>query len=218
MKITSHLFLALTKSMESIKVLLIDFDDSFTYNIASELYRLGITVDIIPFHKIEKPIDYFVVSNNYNAIILGPGPGHPNDYFETTEFIDNLILEDIYIFGICLGHQLISKHFGFNIRKSAKAMHGEAEDVYFPRSFFGEELSASVQRYNSLAVVDEIGQGKEGMSLVENKYTEVVAIRGKNILSYQFHPESVGTSCRKRLFQPFVDFLYNSIDEDGNKN
>ena len=55
------------------KALFIDFDDSFTYNLVQELEEVGISCDVVHWKDIESlPSD--------KILVLGPGPGHPDDY------------------------------------------------------------------------------------------------------------------------------------------
>ena len=58
------------------KFLIIDNYDSFVYNIAQRLGELGIKSDVIRNDKIT--IDE-IKKGNYNAIIISPGPGTPED-------------------------------------------------------------------------------------------------------------------------------------------
>ena len=58
------------------KFLIIDNYDSFVYNIAQRLGELGINSDVIRNDKIT--IDE-IKKGNYNAIIISPGPGTPED-------------------------------------------------------------------------------------------------------------------------------------------
>ena len=58
------------------KFLIIDNYDSFVYNIAQRLGELGITSDVIRNDKITiKDIK----NSNYDAIVISPGPGTPDD-------------------------------------------------------------------------------------------------------------------------------------------
>jgi len=63
-----------------------------------------------------------------------------------------------------------------------------------------------VQRYNSLCVKPQ----KEKMPLrsrVLIERDELMAASFANTLTYQFHPESVGTSFRQSFFRPLLDFF-----------
>ena len=58
------------------KFLIIDNYDSFVYNIAQRLGELGVTSDVIRNDKVTiKNIE----DSDYDAIIISPGPGTPDD-------------------------------------------------------------------------------------------------------------------------------------------
>ena len=102
-------------------VLIIDFYDSFTHNIACVLNELEIDSDVVAFDKLTDD------HKNYKAYILGPGPGHPNDYQSLNTFISDILIDKSkFLMGICLGHQLILSLFGAEIKKLETPLHGES--------------------------------------------------------------------------------------------
>ena len=161
---------------------IIDFDDSFTYNIASEPHTL------VP-----------------KLLILGPGPGHPDEYK-----IESILLEwwktQVPIVGLCLGHQFIARFLGLNVERSHRPIHGEAIRLKTPpywREHFRLPSQLEVQRYNSLAVkAKPLPSGWKGWE----HEGEWISFSHKRAISYQFHPESVGTSCPEALFQTMTSF------------
>jgi carbamoylphosphate synthase small subunit len=102
-------------------VILLDFNDSFTYNVASELYTLGIKTEVIPLDEIPEKLRDLIECDQKKVIIYGPGPGHPDDYKNLFHLIKRALKKtNLYHVGICLGHQsLISKFlFGLNLKKA----------------------------------------------------------------------------------------------------
>lgn len=198
-------------------IFLIDFNDSFTYNIAAELALMNHSVEIIPQ---EQAVNFL---NNFNpdsdsVLIYGPGPGHPDEYQSLRNPILHL-LDHPYIFhvGICMGHQLLWSLAGHRSVLSKKPIHGQAVSIEIPNwndTFLESDLGrkVDVQRYNSL-VVDYHGQQiTNGMNFFKNVRClyldeELMISRFATGLSYQFHPESVGTSCPNIFFRVFTDKL-----------
>jgi anthranilate/para-aminobenzoate synthase component II len=181
------------------KCYIIDFEDSFTYNIASELKSLSLDVQVI------KPVDiqkYYELSKGRRRVFLfGPGPGHPNDYPSFNEMLNTLKEDqDVFLSGICLGHQIICSSFGAKITQRKAPKHG-VQIKY---------NSSKVQIYHSLAVEFD---SKLKSSLKKQKYEidevnkECFSLKGRQVLTYQFHPESIGTSYRNRYFTPIAQFL-----------
>ena len=58
------------------KFLIIDNYDSFVYNIAQRLGELGVTSDVI---RNDKVTINNIEDSDYDAIIISPGPGTPDD-------------------------------------------------------------------------------------------------------------------------------------------
>lgn len=171
------------------KIIIVDFEDSFTYNIANILYPYIENISVIGH------LDFFgktchdvLLSKKKHAVILGPGPGHPRDY---QHYFDRIKLlqdkENIFCMGICLGHQILGMINHYEIDYSKVQMHGQKVEVIF------NENKYWVQRYNSLAVFQ--------------KGDEIDIINYTNGISYQFHPESIGTNNNLVFFQELLAFL-----------
>ena len=199
-------------------VKIINFNDSFTWNIFSTLKEMDQELQIEVIHW----LDFEVPENEKVVIILGPGPGHPSEYRKLDFKINQMLSKsEILLIGICLGHQLIAKAMGMEIVASASLVHGQTEQITLPAwdEVFSKDLhnkTVEVQRYNSLSVQDNAEKTTELDTLI--KKGEIVMMRFKNGVSYQFHPESVGTSCPKSFFELALKFLYNRADERSTQN
>ncbi len=192
------------------RVVVVDFEDSFTYNIACELKLIGLNPVVI-HHK-----DFFSFKKSWPtkdekmAVVLGPGPGHPDEYLYCLEKIKRLKeMENVYLMGVCLGHQLIWKSLGADIKQIEKPLHGQTKEIYLSGKI-GKFLSPSnpqvkVQVYNSLKV--------ELSSEILKAYEFILSDDGpmigmaERMITYQFHPESIGTSYRRLFFGPIKGFL-----------
>lgn len=178
---------------------LIDFYDSFTYNIVSELAINGFTCKVIPYDKITK--------NNKGPFILGPGPGHVKDYSDFIIFFKKYFYEKEKVVGICLGHQILHYIEGYNIINSKNIVHGQSVKINLNKLWQNvlhtNNESVEVQRYNSLAV--EINIDKDHLIFDTNR--ELMGNINHKFLSYQFHPESIGTSCRNLFTRSIIDYL-----------
>ena len=93
------------------KFLIIVNYDSFVFNIAQRLGELGVTSDVIrnDHLSIEQ-----IKNGNYDAIIISPGPGTPDDerYFGICKDVIQKLGPTTPILGVCLGHQGIICCFG----------------------------------------------------------------------------------------------------------
>jgi anthranilate/para-aminobenzoate synthase component II len=197
-------------------IYIIDFNDSFTWNIARSLQQIGLTCEVLNFQdknllkKISKR-----EKTTRAVVILGPGPGHPEEYFHVQKWITKWLQDkNIFTAGICLGHQLIALHFGFLISTLKQPKHGKQWRINLRngKDFLGRRTLV-VQSYNSLGVIMPKNKPRLGRlkCLLVEGYVE--SMRWERGMSVQFHPESVGTTCPEVFFNPIKDFLYNGQDD-----
>lgn len=188
------------------KVLFVDFDDSFSFNIISQFRDLGFVVENIHWTMFD--------SNklDYGLLILGPGPGHPNDY----SFIEKLQLfknnnPKCFLLGICLGHQLLGLLSGLKLKQLEFPIHGRSMPVEVPNwRMFSKSIHHKVimaQFYNSWVLTDENSLFLTNNKIEKNGY--LVGFRTNEYLGLQFHPESVGTTDSNGLFDPTFFTSYN---------
>lgn len=182
------------------RILFLDFDDSFTHNVVQELRRPEVSIDVCRW-------DSFTGTSDHDLLVLGPGPGHPHDYVSIHSAITNWMKREKNIFGVCLGHQLFWYLRGATVEKSKYPLHGQKITLNISKEW-GKYLEVSsgneVQRYNSLCVKDAQGNENE---LLHYQMEELVMSLGPKHITYQFHPESVGTKCRPGFFEPVFSHL-----------
>ncbi len=171
------------------KIIIVDFEDSFTFNIANVLYPYEKNVRVVE-HELffQSMLSEVLQSKEKIAVILGPGPGHPDDYHRYYKGIESLRENtNCFVMGICLGHQILGKISGHQVLRSKTPMHGQAVDVVFKGSI------VQVQRYNSLAV------------FIDGRESDIIEF--KRGVSYQFHPESIGTHYNDIFFADLLAFI-----------
>lgn len=181
--------------LDKAKIYIVDFEDSFTFNIATELYNYEKDIVVVSHQDFFSEKNFIPLINETKipvAVILGPGPGSPYEYMNYSSHILELRNHPlIFLMGICLGHQIIALIDGLSIRSSGKPIHGGQVKINF------ENKNILVQRYNSLAVFESNTAQKE----IQIRQWE----RG---ISYQFHPESIGTENRHLFFKDLIDFIH----------
>jgi anthranilate synthase component 2 len=190
------------------KFLIIDNYDSFVYNIAQYLGELGVNCDVIRNDKITLQQ---IKDANYNAIIISPGPGTPEDkkYFGVCTDVIKELGSTTPILGVCLGHQGIIDAFGGKITNAGCVRHGKTSQV----DHIDSELFKNVKnpfratRYHSL-----VGDKTIIPDILEVIATavddgEIMAIRHKKYLieGVQFHPESIMTEDGKKILANFIE-------------
>ncbi len=182
----------------------IDFDDSFTFNVVQELTEIGFIVNVVNWKDFEKLPEI-------GLLVLGPGPGHPDDYQSIFSLLHNWIQRKKPIFGVCLGHQIFWRLMGEEIVRSKTPEHGQSIVLDLNqdwRDWLGISGEARVQRYNSLSVMEQAAfRNPEFKNFVQDN--EILMTRGEGVVTYQFHPESLGTSFRQAFFMTVMrDLVY----------
>ncbi len=189
------------------KFLIIDNYDSFVYNIAQYLGELGVDCDVKRNDKIT--VDE-IKERNYDAIIISPGPGTPEDkkYFGVCTDVIKEIGPTKPILGVCLGHQGIIHAFGGKITNAGCVRHGKTSLI----KHVDEPLFKDVKnpfratRYHSLVGDKTIIPDSLEVTATAEDDAEIMAVRHKDYLieGVQFHPESIMTEDGKKILANFI--------------
>ncbi len=192
------------------KFLIIDNYDSFVYNLAQILGELGVESDVIRNDKIT--IEQ-IKEKNYDAIIISPGPGTPEErkYFGICNDIITKLGAKTPILGVCLGHQGIIQCFGGKVVNAEKVRHGKTSPIkHFKDSIFdGVKNPFRATRYHSLVGDKTIIPDTLKITAVAEDDGEVMAVSHKKFLieGVQFHPESIMTPEGKKILSNFVKMV-----------
>jgi len=190
------------------KFLIIDNYDSFVYNIAQYLGELGVNCEVIRNDKITLEQ---IKQNNYDGIIISPGPGTPEDkkYFGVCSKVIKDMGTTMPILGVCLGHQGIIHAFGGKIINAGCVRHGKTSLVKHTNSELFQNVKNPFRatRYHSLVgdktIIPDILQ----VTATADDDGEVMAIAHKKYLiqGVQFHPESIMTENGKKILENFIN-------------
>ena len=189
------------------KFLIIDNYDSFVYNIAQYLGELGVDCDVIRNDKITIQQ---IKEKNYDAIIISPGPGTPEDkkYFGVCSEVISDMGSSTPIFGVCLGHQGIIAAFGGKVTNAGCVRHGKTSPVNHTNAklFSNVKNPFRATRYHSLVGDKTIIPDVLEVTATAGDDGEVMAIQHKEhlIQGVQFHPESIMTEDGKKILGNFV--------------
>ena len=184
------------------KVAALDF--GIKRNILRNLAARDIYIKVFPYNtpleelKAWQPDGYF----------LSNGPGDPEPLTEVIALVKQMIAEDLPLFGICLGHQIIALANGISTYK----MHNGHRGINHPVK-------------NLLTGKDEITSQNHGFAVnraeaeananVEITHTHLndntvmgLRIKGKRCFSVQYHPEAApGPNDATYLFDQFVEMI-----------
>jgi anthranilate synthase component 2 len=192
------------------KFLIIDNYDSFVYNIAQILGELDVTSDVVRNDKIS--IEE-IIKRKYDAIIISPGPGTPEDekYFGICTKIIKELGPTMPILGVCLGHQGIIHAFGGKVVNAGMARHGKTSPIEHFQSPLFEKVQNPFRatRYHSLVGDKTIIPDVLKITAVAQDDKEIMAISHKKYLieGVQFHPESIMTGEGKKILGNFIKLV-----------
>ena len=190
--------------------LFIDFYDSFSLNILAHFKKVHINFEHI-YYDDSKIVDK-LNSKKFQIICLGPGPGHIKDYDFFINSLRNSYNTNKFYLGVCLGHQILGHLHGFELFKMSRPYHGEAIEVDLASTFNFSNNKQFVQFYNSWALRPKSKSDKLKQSVMALGSDNIVmSLSGTRMLTMQFHPESIGTSCPDAIFSDIKDFLYTSM-------
>ena len=194
------------------KFLIIDNYDSFVYNVAQRLGELKVSCDVVRNDKIT--IDE-IKKRNYDAIIISPGPGTPEDkrYFGICKTVIQELGPTLPILGICLGHQGIIDCFGGKVVNAGNVRHGKTSQIkhYNDSLFKGVKNPFRATRYHSLVGDKTIIPDSLKITAVAEDDGEIMGVSHKEYLidGVQFHPESIMTDEGKKILENFIMRIRN---------
>ena len=194
------------------KFLIIDNYDSFVYNLAQRLGELGVSSDVIRNDKITISQ---IKEKNYDAIVISPGPGTPEDkrYFGICKSVILELGQETPILGVCLGHQGIIDCFGGKVTNAANIRHGKTSQIkhYDDSLFKGVKNPFRATRYHSLVGEKTIIPDSLKITAVAEDDDEIMGVSHKEffIEGVQFHPESIMTDEGKKILKNFIERVKN---------
>ena len=183
------------------RVLVIDNYDSFVYTLNGYLRELGAQTDVVRNDAIRSQ-DVQQVLEDYDAVLLSPGPGTPADAGVSIDAVKAALASGTPLLGVCLGHQAIAEAFGATVTTAEELMHGKTSVVEHDGSSFydGVRQGFTATRYHSLAVVDDTVP-EQLIVTARTPGGVIMGLRHRDapIFGVQFHPESVLTQDGYRM-------------------
>jgi len=195
--------MAADNSFANVRMLLIDNYDSFTYNLVQAFAAQGAEVTV---HRNDAISVAEALQLAPTHLVISPGPGRPEDAGGSLDMIA-AFKERVPVLGVCLGHQCLVQHFGGEIVRADRLMHGKTSMAKHDGKTLYEGLSQpfEVGRYHSLCANSEtLPDELEITSSTERG--EIMGVRHKSLPleGVQFHPESVLTPEGDQLLANFM--------------
>lgn len=177
-------------------------DCGMKMNIVRSLHKRGCKVTVVPWNTPACTIENL----NPDGIFISNGPGDPTDVPETIAAVKTL-LGKYPIFGICLGHQIISLAYG---AKTYKLKFGHRGGNHPVRNLESGKIEITSQNH-SYAVDGGSLAGTAltatHINLLDQTVEGVKCVRDK-VFSVQYHPESApGPQDSAYLFDRFIETM-----------
>jgi len=147
-----------------------------------------------------------IIKFNPDGIFLSNGPGDPAILHYQIDQIKKLLKTDIPMFGICLGHQLLSWAIGGKTYKLEYGHHGGNHPV---KDLKTGKVEITAQNHNYATDPDSILNNVEITHINLNDETiEGIKLLDRPAFSIQYHPESSpGPHDSFYLFDEFINLI-----------
>jgi len=181
------------------KIIAIDY--GIKKNILRYFSNFNCEVIVVPCNLQVKEI----IKLKPNGIFLSNGPGDPAATGKyAINIIQKLIKENIPIFGICLGHQLLALALKAKTKKMKLGHRGANHPV---KNLINNKVEITSQNHGFEIIKESLPKNIEitHKSLFDN-CIEGIKLKNKPIFSVQYHPESnPGPQDSHYLFKQFIN-------------
>ena len=188
----------------TVRTLVIDNYDSFTYNIVQYFGELGADIEVFRNDEIDLE---GIAARKPDRLVISPGPCSPAEAGISVAAIQHFAGK-LPILGVCLGHQSIGAAFGGKIVRAQELMHGKTSVIQTTQQGVFKNLPPkfTVNRYHSLA----IERTSCPADLEVTAWTddgEIMGVRHKSLAieGVQFHPESILTEHGHAMLKNFLE-------------
>ena len=171
-------------------------------NIVRLLTNRGCKVTVVPWNTLPDKIR----SLNPDGIFISNGPGDPTDAPETIKTVKSLI-GSFPIFGICLGHQIISLAYG---AKTYKLKFGHRGGNHPVKNLLTGKIEITSQNHSYAVCEESLINTPLTVTHINllDKTVEGTECLCDKVLSVQYHPESApGPQDSAYLFDRFMDII-----------
>jgi anthranilate synthase/aminodeoxychorismate synthase-like glutamine amidotransferase len=185
----------------SVRVLVIDNYDSFTYNLVQYLGELGGDVDVV---RNDRAGVGELLERGADRLVISPGPCTPADAGISIEASRAFPEAGVPTLGVCLGHQAMVEAFGGRVIRGEPVHGKDAEVEHDGRGIFaGLPNPLRAGRYHSLVADPDL---PDAFTVTATSGDVVMGVRHDELPAdgVQFHPESILTPDGKTLLANFL--------------
>lgn len=168
----------------------------------------GVDVHVLPYNSTLEEI----LALNPDGVFLSNGPGDPSTMTDTVALVRDILIEEIPIFGICFGHQILGRALGFDTYKLQFGHRGINQPV-LDRTSGKVEITAHNHGFALAAPTDStfstvFGPGQVTHICLNDGVVEGVELLERGAFSVQYHPEAAaGPHDASYLFDRFINVM-----------
>lgn len=194
-----------TNIKSNYKVVVVDY--GVKRNILNCLVEAGCDITVVPATASFAQVKEL----NPNGVFLSNGPGDPHaTYNKVKDFLSELITSNIPVFGICMGHQLLSLIFNLKTIKMHQGHRGANHPV---KNLQNGTVEITSQNHGFCVEADE-NKLPDNVEITHislfDRTIEGIRLLDRPIFSVQYHPESSpGPEDSKYLFSKFITIMKN---------
>ncbi len=173
--------------------------------------ELGISVSVFPLHSTFEEI----MATKPDGLFISNGPGDPSTMTAIVELVRLFLANEVPVFGICFGHQILGRALGFDTYKLPFGHRGINQPVKNLES--GRiEITAHNHGFAVQAPLDgnfttAYGTGRVSHICLNDGVVEGLELLDRPAFSVQYHPESAaGPHDAAYLFTHFLDLMTTS--------
>ena len=187
-------------------------DIGIKQNILNNLVKRDCYVKVFPYNTTFEEMKKF----NPDGYFLSNGPGDPQPLKEAQHLARQIIENNLPLFGICLGHQIIALANGISTYKMHNGHRGINHPILNLETKKGEITS---QNHGFVVDKEQVESNDEfeitHLHLNDNTLAGM-RMKNKNCFSVQFHPEaSPGPHDSSYLFDEFIQNIKNHKNKNN---
>lgn len=192
--------------MKEVKVLVVDFGSQYNQLIVRKVREQNVSARLIKVDQINKMIENDQLKK-FEAVIFSGGPNVVKD--KNALNINEKIFEmDIPILGVCYGMQLISDHFGGELKEGKIKEYGKQTINILDDSNLLKGLDKVEQVWMSHGwEVSKLSKNIELLAKSKDDVISAIKIKDKNIFGVQFHLEVTDTINGIKMLNNFLDLV-----------
>lgn len=188
----------------ALRTLLVDNNDSFTYNLFELLEEVNGRAPTV-LRNDDRAGLRRLREEEFDAVVISPGPGRPDRWRDLGISAALIAGWRLPVLGVCLGHQAVCHLMGGRVGRAPEPVHGRLSQIRHRGDdlFRGLPDPFLATRYHSL-VVHRMPSQLEATAWTEEGLVMGLRHRHRRVFGVQFHPESIASEGGRTLLRNFA--------------